>query len=711
MRRKATVTVTCFASILLVLALLLAGCGGKASTTSGLKNPSKKATPAMSEAQKLTPEELLFEETVGEIHMSPDGSRVAWQKVSYTPESAMPLSDLFVTRTDDLSTVQLTNGMTITHVRWSPDSSTVAVASNLPIPGAPESAAGHQVWLVPASGGSPSPLTRVPGGIGTFEWRDAGAIVFSAPDLERSKPKDLPVSADDDTIHVSETSDAIYNLMQVSSQGGAPTTVYRGSDLITTLHVSPDGRYSFIVRTRDKSGAFGAEYYQDEPYTNHIIDLSTGKDAEVLPTVRQVAGGTWSHDSKTFFTAEDYNPGRYLESSITRVWALNPANSAASLVDLNWGPGVAPGGGLSATPDGFFGLMAGGFNPKLARYALSGNTWKRTLLAGDHQGNIFNFDTSLDGRTIAYFYSTASKPPQAYVAAVSGGAIESPRQFTSINPQLEGKSFAVSETFTWTGAYGDKVEGQLFYPAGYEPGKKYPLVVSIHGGPFGNEDDQWINSYRRWTDPRQLFAQKGAFVLVPNFHGSSAYGLEFADSLKNGNFYSLQMEDIETGIDRLVALGMADENKLGTMGWSNGGMISNGLIASDQRFKVASAGAGGAEWVSLWGPCQYGDASVVYYFGADPVANPNLFKDPKQDPLYDASRVKTPVIMFGAMEDVSVPIGMTWVTYRGIQKYSKAPLQLYLFPGEPHVLEQPAHQLRKIVEEQAWFDKYLFGGK
>jgi dipeptidyl aminopeptidase/acylaminoacyl peptidase len=197
-------------------------------------------------------------------------------------------------------------------------------------------------------------------------------------------------------------------------------------------------------------------------------------------------------------------------------------------------------------------------------------------------------------------------------------------------------------------------------------------------------------------------------VLVPNFHGSAGYGLEFADALKDGNFYANQVDDILAGIERLVELAMVDEQKLGTMGWSNGGMISNALIVNDRRFKAASCGAGGAEWVSLWGPCAYGDASVEYYFGADPITDPSLFKQPSQAPFYDARSVDTPVIMFGGTADEAVPIGMTWITYRGIQKHAEVPVELYLFPGEPHVLESPAHQLRKVIEEQAWFDRHLF---
>ncbi len=154
---------------------------------------------------------------------------------------------------------------------------------------------------------------------------------------------------------------------------------------------------------------------------------------------------------------------------------------------------------------------------------------------------------------------------------------------------------------------------------------------------------------------------------------------------------------------------MVDEERLGTQGWSNGSLLSNGLIATDGRFKAASCGAGGAEWVSLWGPCTArGDKLVRYYFGSDPIEDPDTFKDPALMPFYDAGKVVTPTIIFAGDEDVNVPTAMTWVTYRGLQLHGQAPVELYLFPGEEHILSTLTHKRRKLEEEQAWFDRYLF---
>ena len=509
---------------------------------------------------------------------------------------------------------------------------------------------------------------------------------------------------------MTEISDTPYNLYEVGVNGGTPSTLFKADNTIVSLAVSPNGRYAFATRTKDTKGYFGREYSQDVPVTNHLIDLTAGSDKKILSSIRQTLDFTWSPDSGTLFVTDDYNPGRYIESHITRVWTYAVPSGTEKLVNLGWEPALNPNGSnVNSTQQGFIATLANGCNPEVASYTRQGEGWKRSSLEGTHQGNMFSFNASADGRTVAYYYSTASKPPQGYVATLSGNSVTGERRFTSINKNFESKSPAVSETFTWKGAKGDTIEGLLYYPSGYQPGKRYPLVVSLHGGPFGLEDDQWVSEYHRWTEARQFFAQKGAFVLVPNFHGSGGYGLGFADAVK-GNFY-IQQQDDESGIDRLIELGMVDGKRLGVMGWSNGGMNTNALIANDQRFKAASCGAGGAEWISCWGGSTYGDASTEYFFGADPVEDPALFKDPNQVPFYNAPQVRTPVIMFGGTEDEAVPVGMTWITYRGIQKHTKTPIELYLFPGEPHLMLQPAHQLRKLVEEQKWFDKYLFGGK
>jgi dienelactone hydrolase len=225
----------------------------------------------------------------------------------------------------------------------------------------------------------------------------------------------------------------------------------------------------------------------------------------------------------------------------------------------------------------------------------------------------------------------------------------------------------------------------------------------IHGGPFGVDNDSWEES---WAYPVNLVAQRGAFVLRPNYHGSSSYGLKFAESIAGGKYYDLPLEDIDKGVDALIARGMVDPAKLATTGWSNGAILSAALIVKDQRYKAASLGAGGAEWVADWGACEFGLSFSNYYLGKSPLEDPQLYL--KMAPLYQFDKIKTPTIIFQGDSDRAVPPHHGWAQFRVLQQLGKVDVRFIQFPGEPHSLEKLAHQRRKLTEELAWLDKYLF---
>jgi len=155
---------------------------------------------------------------------------------------------------------------------------------------------------------------------------------------------------------------------------------------------------------------------------------------------------------------------------------------------------------------------------------------------------------------------------------------------------VSSRNFAKSEVIHWTGSNNEEVEGILYYPAHYEAGKKYPIITAIHGGPAGADKDLWGES---WAYPIQLFTDRGALVLRPNYHGSNDYGLKWVESICCGKYYDLETPDINAGVDYLIAKGMGDPDRVGTMGWSNGSILSTSLLINyPDRYKVASVGAG-----------------------------------------------------------------------------------------------------------------------
>jgi dipeptidyl aminopeptidase/acylaminoacyl peptidase len=690
----------------------LTSCGK--GTTTWLKEPFNAPVQKILDNNKMTIDDVLYGEYVSEMAISPDGASLAWCKDFAEPGMESRAHNLFLTSLGDGTTTQITSfeSAVMGSLKWSTDGQRIGFLSNAPIPGRQGGGGVFQVWAVDPSGQGLAPLTQLDQGVGDFGWKDADNILYTA---EVKQEGDVG-QAGDDTIHVSEYCELPVRLFEMNLSSGKVVSLTQNDDRIISLSISPDGRHAFYVRTMSKMDAPAATYYGDIPFTNHLLDVEIGNELTVFKETTNFGGAAWSADSNTLFIVDRWSEDQCPFTYTAKVRTRDIQSSEETLVDLDWGRGLEtmapfglPTSPVRPTAGGFIAILADGCHPKIARYTSSGNGWKKTLLEGNHQGNIFYIEVSADGKTICYDHSTASKPPQIYTARLDDGTIRDPRPITRLNPNFNNKMFTRSDAIKWTGARSDPVEGMLFYPEGYEPGKSYPLMLVIHGGPYECDKDRW-QTYQ-WIAPYHILSQKGSFVLAPNYHGSSGYGKtseDFASSINNGRFYQLVTEDIERAIEGLVALGMVDEDRLGTMGWSGGSVISNALIAKDQRFKVASCGAGGGEWVCQWGQAIFGDILVTNLLGYDPIENPDVYKDPSKAPLYDAEKVQTPVIMFQPAADVNVVPSMTWATYRGIQKHGNAPVELFVFPGEGHVLQRITHQQRKMVEEQKWFDKYYF---
>jgi dienelactone hydrolase len=200
--------------------------------------------------------------------------------------------------------------------------------------------------------------------------------------------------------------------------------------------------------------------------------------------------------------------------------------------------------------------------------------------------------------------------------------------------------------------------------------------------------------------------QRGAFVLRPNYHGSANYGLKWVESICCGKYYDLETPDINMGVDYLISKGMADPDKVATLGWSNGSILSINLITTyPARYKAASVGAGDVEWISDWGNVDFGDSFDSYYFGKSPMEDPQLYI--KKSPFFKMDKVQAPVLIFHGSADRNVPPAQSWSFFRALQYYGKT-VKFVVFPGEPHGPQKLTHQIRKVEDEVAWFEKYFF---
>ena len=653
-----------------------------------------------------TPEDIVYGESLGMFRISPDGQWVAWIKNFGDKEKDGIVSNLYLTSLATKQEIQLTRGTdNVSAINWSPDGESIAFLSSRARPDAKPDASKTQIWLINPHGGEPYPVTelvRAPNQVG---WIDKETLIFSAQEdpsayeLAEKKRKDDSEVADD------AEHEPPVRLFKLNIKDKKITRLTTNADWVRNWIVSKDGKY--VVADHDKSLHY--TFDQKVPPAVVLHNLADGTEKQIFTEMRgRRYGFEWLPDSSGFYAWAPYSTDpKFLTATIELLYFYDLASGKTVPVPLDWENGI--GSDLAATADGFLVGLAAGHRFETTRYTRSKNgdawTWTRTSLKGETAANIMTFEAPADGKSIVYEYSTASLMPQLYAARLDGITLTSPAQLTHLNDALvKSRAIAKSEVVRWKGSNGDDVEGILHYPANYETGKKYPVITAVHGGPSYADKDFWANS---WAYPLQLMTQRGAFVLQVNYHGSNQYGLKWAESICCGKYYDLETPDINAGVDYLIAKGFADPDKVATMGWSNGSILSTSLLVTyPDRYKVASLGAGDVEWISDWGNVIFGDSFDTYYLGKTPMEDPALYV--QKSPFFKMDKVKAAVLIFHGTADNNVPPAQSWSYFRALQYYGKVPVKFVIFPGEPHNPRKLTHQLRKIDEEMAWFDKYFF---
>ncbi len=180
------------------------------------------------------------------------------------------------------------------------------------------------------------------------------------------------------------------------------------------------------------------------------------------------------------------------------------------------------------------------------------------------------------------------------------------------------------------------------------------------------------------TTPIQLYAQQGAFIFRPNYHGSTGYGLAWSESIIGGKYNDLEWLDVDKGVDSLIAKGLVDKDKLGVTGWSNGAIITIELTTRTTRYKVAGSGAGDVNWLSDWGNAVFGDSFDNLYFGRRPMDDPEFYV--KKSPLFRMDKVRTPTIIFFGTVDRQVPTEQGWQHYQALKHYGNTDVKFISVP-------------------------------
>ena len=641
---------------------------------------------------KWTPEDIINRESMGSVSFSPNNNMVVWTKSKPVKDKDRFVSDIYLTRLDlkkddTFRTIQLTNGDDSDHSpMFSKDGEHIYFLSSRD--------KGNKLWSLSIYGGEAKEVKEFKNGISNLSWQNENTLLFQSHDGKTLYEQELEEKKDDviiveDSLHWRPNHVYAYNIKDKSTK-----RLTNNEKPLSGYEVSKDGKWLFYSMQRSTSYAADA---QQDPF-HYLKNLETGEVIKIKHTLGQPMGSIqFTDDNKGFyFTSTFASDPEWNGAGISELYYYTLASHSYKKVDLKWDLGI--GRGFDVVGNDAIVTLANKAYIRLAYYKKNGSSWSKSNIDLDEKNDHTSIITiSDDGKKVIYTYSTASKLPTFYVANLNDNKVTNELELIQLNKNLSKKTLAKTEVMVWKGYKDEEVTGILVYPENYQEGKRYPLMLSIHGGPAGADLDLFSD---RWSTYPQLLSQKGMFILKPNYHGSSNHGLSFVESIK-GNYYEPEMEDIIKAIDVLDKEGKIDKNQMGTMGWSNGAIITTMLtVRYPDMFKVAAPGAGDVNWTSDYGTCQFGVSFDQTYFGGAPWDDTNgKFYNENyiiKSPLFEIEKIKTPTIIFHGSEDRAVPRDQGWEYFRGLQQSGNTPVRFLWFPGQPHGLGKITHQLRKM---------------
>lgn len=301
---------------------------------------------------------------------------------------------------------------------------------------------------------------------------------------------------------------------------------------------------------------------------------------------------------------------------------------------------------------------------------------------------------SSGGKRLAVVWSDSTTPEEVWIGDVQGEA----HPVTSFGKDFHGR-LQPTEHVSWMSDDGVEIEGLLTYPAGYQPGRRYPLVVEVHGGPSWQWEDRVMLDWHDWA---QMLASRGYAVLMPNPRGSTGYGPELQRLLQD-DVGGGESRDLVAGALAMVDRGIADQERLGIAGWSWGGYLTAWTITQTSIFRAAVMGAGLANMVSDHGQGDIPSANLLYYPG-----QPYLHMEAywKSSPVRYVAAVRTPTLILHGEEDARVHPAQGMEYFRALKTLG-VPVRFVRYPREKHRIEERAHQVDLMHRIIDWFDRYL----
>ncbi|MFA5909029.1 MAG: S9 family peptidase [Vicinamibacterales bacterium] len=659
------------------------------------------ATNPFAQAKRaVTFDDVLNVKAVGGATISPDGSQVLYTVRAWVSEKDRMESRTHVWKVAANGSAparQITFGdKGESQPQWSPNGRFISFVSAR---GTGEEVKA-QVHAMRADGGEAWTVTDTKENVTAYSWApDSARIAFVSTDPRSADDEAAIKKRDDERVFEGDFRYAHVWVVPVGPHfsAAAATRITEGTAFTVSGAPSwaPDGK-RFVF------GAAATPMLRDNRRDVYLADLATKQVEKISTNFGNDGSPRWSPDGKLItWTAEpdSHGPipdgtavGPVLQSKLMLydVAAKTVKNVSSPAFDTDAGAPQWTAEGKRIT------FVAGKraytevFAYDLTTGVYSQLSQKRTINGASY---------SKDGKTIAV---TMDTPDSASEILVTDPSFASFRKLTTTNPQLAELAQGDTEVVTWKGDAGLEVEGVLLKPVGYSAGTKYPTLVVAHGGPAG----AYVNGFRLGgLEGGQVWANKGWAVFYPNPRGSTNYGEKFLQNNVN-DWGGGDYKDIMTGVDALVARGIADPDKLAHIGWSYGGYMTAWVITQTSRFKAAMVGAGLTNMWSMYGTNDIPSVLISYFGGIPNARTLPLYLE--RSAMTHIDRVTTPTLILHGANDERVPVGQAQELYRALKDRGK-PTELVFYPREGHGFSEYYHQKDRMQRIYDWVTKYTLG--
>jgi len=639
-------------------------------------------------AEGLSPYDVARLRSVSGAEVSPDGEHVAYVlSVPRTPvaeDSGAAWGELWVVGRDGEPRPYVTGEVEVRSVSWTPDGKAIAFLAKR---GEDE----HRgLWSIPVAGGEARRLVEHEADVAEYSFSPDGArVAFLADTPQAAEEKELEEKGFDAEVYEEDLEPVKVWLAPLSGDGPAKGTALELSGSAKELHWSPAG--DRLALTLAPGPGIDDEYMFRRV---RVVDVASGRVVAEIANPGKLGEIAWSPD------------GRHLATI-----------SAADLNDPHEGRLMvvpAAGGELRDLLPGFEGEVADvawrdadtivyvaskGVETMVGSVGRDGSGGRTLLGPGATIWDSISLPRTGAGTVLVA--ESASHPDEVFHWDGGSGA---PRRLTDSNPWLAERDLAPQEVVTFRARDGLELQGILIRPLGAEAGRRYPLILTVHGGPESHHTNGWLTAY---SLPGQVAAARGFAVFYPNYRGSTGRGVAFS-KLSQGDPAGKEFDDLVDAVDHLIASGLVDRAKVGITGGSYGGYATAwGSTYYTERFAAGVMFVGISELVSKIGTSDIPQELYLVHARRWPWESWQLMLE--RSPLHYVEKARTPLLILGGTDDTRVDPSQSLSLYRYLEVLGKAPVRLVRYPGEPHGNRKSAARLDYHLRMLRWFEHYLQG--